>query len=129
MRPVFAALLAVSAAAAPSAAWAAAPNDIIWDTPAPKDAPSRKEPSPAAQGRPNTPAAQPDKNGIIWNAPPVKSPPPAGPLLTPPSAAAQSPAQDKCREFQTTIVIDGKREPAHGTVCQQADGTWRVVNK
>lgn len=31
-----------------------------------------------------------------------------------------------CREFQTTVTIDGKRQPAVGTVCKQADGSWRV---
>src|SRR5262245_27922876 len=29
-----------------------------------------------------------------------------------------------CREFQTTIVIDGRPQSAHGTACQQADGSW-----
>lgn len=33
-----------------------------------------------------------------------------------------------CREFQTTIVIDGRPQSAHGTACQQEDGTWAVVN-
>ncbi len=32
-----------------------------------------------------------------------------------------------CREFQTTIVIDGQPQSAHGTACQQPDGTWAVV--
>lgn len=168
MRPIFAAaiLLVAGAAAAPSAG-AAAPNDIIWDTPAPKTTPKGGDVSketmtpPAAEGRQTISTAQPDKNGIIWdtpasanpavpspqaakpdangitwNAPPVKpssaSSAPNGPLLTPPSgrlAQAPSATDAPCREFQTTIVIDGKREPAHGTACQQADGTWRVVNK
>lgn len=33
-----------------------------------------------------------------------------------------------CREFQTTIVIDGRPQSAHGTACQQEDGSWAVVN-
>jgi len=32
-----------------------------------------------------------------------------------------------CREFQTTVVIDGQPQSAHGTACQQPDGTWAVV--
>ena len=32
-------------------------------------------------------------------------------------------APGACREFQTEIVIDGRREPAHGTACRQPDGT------
>ena len=173
MRPLLAAavFLAAGAATAPPA-WAAPPNDIIWDTPAPKNAPqntpqntpksgdvSQDSTTPPGAGQPDkngiiwdTPAsanpapaaqaAKPDANGIIWNAPPVKpaSAPaasvpasaPKGPVLSPPGGrVAQTPptAEGPCREFQTTIVIDGKSEPAHGTACQQADGTWRVVNK
>ncbi|MBX7200153.1 MAG: hypothetical protein K1X51_12360 [Rhodospirillaceae bacterium] len=161
MRPFIAAaaLLAAGAAIAP-AAWAAAPNDIIWDTPAPKsgapkdDAVSKATVTPpagAAESRQGNSSGQPDKNGIIWdtpapsaatpdksgitwNAPPVKpaSTAPAGALPTPPSAttAATSAATGgPCREFQTTIVIDGQQQPAHGTVCRQPDGTWRLVNK
>lgn len=33
-----------------------------------------------------------------------------------------------CREFQTTIVIDGRAERAFGTACLQPDGSWAVVN-
>ncbi len=33
-----------------------------------------------------------------------------------------------CREYRTTVTIDGRREDALGTACQQPDGTWRVVN-
>lgn len=176
MRMILAAAALIAAGAAPVAAFAAAPNDIIWDPPKPAaSAPAANAPSketltplaPSTQGAPdrngiiwNEPSSsspspssaaaapppssgKPDGNGIVWNAPPVRpsGAPPSGPLLTPPSGPsqgarlAQAPVTDgpvtdgPCREFQTTIVIDGKREPAHGTVCQQPDGTWRVVNK
>jgi surface antigen len=33
-----------------------------------------------------------------------------------------------CREYQTTVLIDGKQERATGTACRQPDGSWRVVN-
>ena len=33
-----------------------------------------------------------------------------------------------CREYQTTVTIDGKTEQAFGTACQRADGTWEVVS-
>lgn len=164
MRPILAAAAFVAAGAA-TAAWAAAPNDIIWDTPAAPakggdDSKQTLSPPVGGAGQPDkngiiwdtpatpasttasTPAAKPDANGIIWNAPPVKpgsaSSAPPGVLLTSPSgrqaqAAAPNAAAPNtngpCREFQTSIVIDGKREPAYGTVCQQPDGTWRVVNK
>lgn len=33
-----------------------------------------------------------------------------------------------CREYRSEVVIDGRRETAVGTACQQPDGTWRVTN-
>lgn len=33
-----------------------------------------------------------------------------------------------CREYQTTVVIDGREQSAYGTACQQPDGSWKVVN-
>jgi surface antigen len=33
-----------------------------------------------------------------------------------------------CREYQQTVVIDGKTESAYGTACRQPDGTWQIVN-
>lgn len=32
-----------------------------------------------------------------------------------------------CREYKTTVMIDGREEAAYGQACQQPDGTWRVV--
>lgn len=32
-----------------------------------------------------------------------------------------------CREYKTTVQIDGRDEVAYGQACQQPDGTWRVV--
>lgn len=32
-----------------------------------------------------------------------------------------------CREYRTTVVIDGRSEDAYGMACQQPDGTWRIV--
>jgi len=33
-----------------------------------------------------------------------------------------------CREFQQTIVVDGRPETAYGTACQSPNGSWRVVD-
>ena len=33
-----------------------------------------------------------------------------------------------CRDYETTVLIDGKQERATGTACRQPDGSWRVVN-
>lgn len=32
-----------------------------------------------------------------------------------------------CREYQTTVVVGGKTEQAHGTACQNPDGTWEII--
>ncbi|MDX9859464.1 MAG: RT0821/Lpp0805 family surface protein [Rhodospirillales bacterium] len=33
-----------------------------------------------------------------------------------------------CREYQSTVTVGGKQEQAYGTACQQADGSWKIVN-
>ncbi len=33
-----------------------------------------------------------------------------------------------CREFQSTIKVGKKYEPAYGTACMQPDGSWQVVH-
>ena len=33
-----------------------------------------------------------------------------------------------CREYQTTVVIDGRPQSGHGTACREPDGTWRLVS-
>ncbi len=34
---------------------------------------------------------------------------------------------DDCREFETTVKIDGRDETATGRACRQPDGTWKIV--
>lgn len=34
-----------------------------------------------------------------------------------------------CREYQTTVTINGKKEKAYGTACRQPDGTWKIANE
>jgi surface antigen len=33
-----------------------------------------------------------------------------------------------CREYQTTVTVQGKTERASGTACRQPDGTWKIVS-
>ncbi|HSR54713.1 MAG TPA: RT0821/Lpp0805 family surface protein [Alphaproteobacteria bacterium] len=33
-----------------------------------------------------------------------------------------------CRDYETTVTIDGRTESAYGTACRQADGSWRIMN-
>jgi surface antigen len=33
-----------------------------------------------------------------------------------------------CRDYQTTVEIEGKQERASGKACRQPDGTWRIAS-
>ena len=55
----------------------------------------------------------------------------APPVHAPSAGPAPAPAPDEtayCREITMEIVIDGVEQPAHGTACQQADGSWKFTN-
>lgn len=45
-----------------------------------------------------------------------------------PTKTYQAPGGGYCRDYQTTVEIDGKQERASGKACRQADGTWRVTS-
>ncbi len=45
-----------------------------------------------------------------------------------PTKTYQTASGAYCREYQTTVVIEGKQDNAHGTACRQADGSWKIVN-
>ncbi|HJO72555.1 MAG TPA: RT0821/Lpp0805 family surface protein [Rhodospirillales bacterium] len=44
-----------------------------------------------------------------------------------PTRTYQTASGRNCREFETTVEIDGKSETATGTACRRADGTWKLV--
>ena len=33
-----------------------------------------------------------------------------------------------CRDYHTTVTIEGKKEQATGKACREPDGSWRIVN-
>ncbi len=33
-----------------------------------------------------------------------------------------------CREYQTTVTIEGRTQQAYGTACREPDGSWKIVN-
>jgi len=37
-------------------------------------------------------------------------------------------AAGPCRDYTTSVVIDGRTQTAHGTACREADGSWRIVS-
>src|SRR5690349_1632554 len=55
----------------------------------------------------------------------VAPPPPAAATQT--SPATVSPSGGPCHEFRSTALIEGVNRPVYGTVCQQPDGSWRIV--
>jgi len=43
-----------------------------------------------------------------------------------PVSTYRSDAGTDCREFESTIYVDGKQETGTGTACRQPDGTWKI---
>ncbi len=43
-----------------------------------------------------------------------------------PIREGQDQAGNYCREFQSTVTIDGRQERAYGTACRQPGGDWRT---
>ena len=39
----------------------------------------------------------------------------------------QAPNGAYCREYETTITIDGRQERGYGRACRQPDGSWQVL--
>ena len=39
----------------------------------------------------------------------------------------QTASNQNCREYETTVTIDGREEKAMGRACRQADKTWKIV--
>ena len=44
-----------------------------------------------------------------------------------PRAVYQNNNGQTCRDYENTIIIDGRAETARGTACRQPDGVWRIV--
>ncbi len=47
--------------------------------------------------------------------------------LTPTNTYATSSGQP-CREYHSTVTIEGQTEDVYGTACREPDGSWRFVN-
>jgi hypothetical protein len=62
--------------------------------------------------------------------PDIYYPPPAVIYEQPPAVVYAPPRrQDQlCREYQSSAVIDGRKQPTYGTACRQPDGSWRIIN-
>lgn len=61
---------------------------------------------------------------IVWNNPDSGN---SG-SVTPIRDGRNAQSNAYCREYQTTVVIDGREQSAFGTACQQPDGSWKVTS-
>jgi surface antigen len=44
-----------------------------------------------------------------------------------PTRTYASSSGQSCREYETTIYVDGREETAKGTACRQPDGSWKIT--
>ena len=49
-------------------------------------------------------------------------------ISTTPINTYQSASGQDCREYQTEILINGRKENGYGTACRQSDGSWQIRN-
>ena len=48
--------------------------------------------------------------------------------VTPTKTYSESGSTEPCREYSSTVTIDGQLETITGTACRRPDGTWRTVD-
>jgi len=61
---------------------------------------------------------------VVWNNPDSGN---SG-YVTPIRDGRNAQTKAYCREYQTTVVIDGREQSAFGTACQQPDGSWKIIS-
>jgi surface antigen len=62
--------------------------------------------------------------GIAWSSPENGH---SGTIT--PTREGQDSSGNSCREFQQSVIIEGKVAQATGTACRQGDGTWKVIDR
>ncbi len=105
----------------------ASQNGVIWNDPPAKSgtatqAATAPAKAPAATGAWTEPSI-PSKGKVDKTNTSIASST-LPPSVVPPMGAA---AVGTCREFQQDIMIDGQRQKAHGRVCRQPDGSWKLT--
>ena len=53
---------------------------------------------------------------------------PAPVYVQPPAVIYQAPPQAYCREYTSTVRVNGRPVQSFGTACLQPDGSWRIVS-
>jgi hypothetical protein len=73
---------------------------------------------------------------VVYGPPPAYYPPPPVVYQQPPVFYQQpqtlpggplQAAENYCREYQSTTIVNNQPVPTYGTACQQPDGSWRIV--
>ena len=67
--------------------------------------------------------ASPLNQPIVWNNPGTGN---SGSIT--PIRDGRSNSGKYCREFQSDVTVGGEHQNAHGTACQEPDGSWKIVN-
>ena len=70
---------------------------------------------------------------VVYGAPPpppvVYAPPPGAPMSVTPTSEPYRTADGRyCREYQSTVMVNGQPQPSYGMACQMPDGTWHIMN-
>ncbi len=47
--------------------------------------------------------------------------------VTPVSDSYETVSNEECRDFESTVTVEGETEVAHGRACRQEDGSWKIV--
>ena len=66
--------------------------------------------------------AQPIGQPIVWN-----NPQNGNQIVVTPTREGYSGAE-YCREYEQTIVVNGRRQQGYGQACRQPDHSWRIVS-
>lgn len=64
---------------------------------------------------------------VVYLLPPVPWPHARPVVARPVSPVYRDTAGYFCRDYQATIVIDGRLRIGHGTACLERDGVWRLI--
>ncbi|MBI1776705.1 MAG: hypothetical protein HYR63_15270 [Proteobacteria bacterium] len=69
---------------------------------------------------------------VVYAPAPTYAPAPAAYGAPPPDAVTLREGRDSqgnyCREYQTTLTVNGQPVPSYGTACLRPDGRWQIIN-
>ena len=65
---------------------------------------------------------------VIYAPPPPLVYGPMGPVQAVPASPPYTDSLGRyCREYRSTAIVEGRRQPIYGMACLAPDGTWRAV--